>query len=240
MKTVIIFLILSCPVFAQTYTTNFPIVENPISENGNWLNGGLAGSNNVQVSPAGIAHGVYTDHLPQYRDPNAILTGSWSPNQTVQATVYCNNPNPSYYQEVELHLRRTIVAGSPGTQTGYEINWACRGSAGNYSGVASWDGALGAFTSLDGGAFQGNQYSVVTGDIVKASIVGSTISVFKNGTQLYTITNNKWVSGSPGMGFNYGLQNTAVDVGFTSFTATANGTPPDTTPPRIPTTLQVQ
>ena len=38
---------------ARTYTTNFPLTENPISEAGNWINGGTVGLDwtNVSTTP---------------------------------------------------------------------------------------------------------------------------------------------------------------------------------------------
>ena len=42
---------------ARTYTTNFPLTENPISEAGNWINGGSVGFDwsNVSTTPASRA-----------------------------------------------------------------------------------------------------------------------------------------------------------------------------------------
>src|SRR5437667_9052381 len=116
---------------ARTYTTNFPSVENPISEGGNWINGGTVGLdwNNVQVNPSNRAHGLPTEAVPKYADPNAILTGTWGADQTVQGTVYSNNPTASYYQEVELHLRRTLSAH---VATGYEVIFRCLKTSSGY------------------------------------------------------------------------------------------------------------
>ena len=56
----LIFVLVFSPVltFANTYTTNFPLTENPISENSNWINGAAIGLdwNNVQTN-VGFAFG---------------------------------------------------------------------------------------------------------------------------------------------------------------------------------------
>jgi|SRR5450755_1504691 len=72
---------------AQSYSTAFPLSENPISEGGKWINGGTVGLdwNNIYTS-GGFASGVGPSST-KYADPTAILAGSWGPNQTVQATV---------------------------------------------------------------------------------------------------------------------------------------------------------
>jgi hypothetical protein len=74
---------------ARSYTTNFSLPENPISEGGSWINGKTVGLDWADVSTiSGHAFGNYTSGSPPYNDPTAVLTGSWGPNQTVQATVY--------------------------------------------------------------------------------------------------------------------------------------------------------
>ena len=40
-----------------TYTTNFPLSENPIGEGGRWNNGGIFGKTDVQTAP-GKAYGT--------------------------------------------------------------------------------------------------------------------------------------------------------------------------------------
>ena len=56
-----------------------------------------------------------------YDDSTAVLSGTWGPNQTVQATVAVTSASSasSVFEEVELRLRTTITANSI---TGYEVN----------------------------------------------------------------------------------------------------------------------
>jgi hypothetical protein len=75
--------------FGTTYTTNFPLLENPIYEQGAWISGGVAGINwtNVRTTP-GIALGTMPGNASgdaQYADSTAVLAGTWGPDQTAQA-----------------------------------------------------------------------------------------------------------------------------------------------------------
>jgi fibronectin type 3 domain-containing protein len=198
-----------------SYSTNFPLTENPISEGGNWINGGTTGLDwgNISTTP-GYAIGV--SGTAQYSDPTALLTGAWGPDQTAQATVRAGAVTVG--PEVELRLRSSLSAH---VATGYEITYSVKGSSfGDYAGIARWNGPLASFTSL--ASWNGPQYSVTTGDVVKATMVGNVITVYKNGVQLGQATDNTFSTGNPGIGFNYlvhGSSTTNGDYGFTSFTA---------------------
>lgn len=202
----------------NTYTTQFPAIENPISENGHWTNGeaiGLDWSNIATTS--GLTFGLESG-TDGYDDSTALLTGTWGANQSVQATVHTvNQPtNSNVFEEVELRLRSTLSAHSA---KGYEINFRCSKSSNAYTQIVRWNGPLGDFTILNGQG--GAQFGVANGDVVKAAIVGNVITVFINGVQVNQVTDNTYTNGNPGMGFF--LQGTTGlnrDYGFTSFTAT--------------------
>jgi hypothetical protein len=97
-------------VSAATYTTNFPLTENPISEGGKWINGKTVGLDwsNASTTP-GLAIGRESG-TSGYDDTVALLTGVWGPNQTVSATVYSVNQNDSIFEEVELRVRSSLSA----------------------------------------------------------------------------------------------------------------------------------
>ena len=197
-----------------TYSTNFPLTENPISESGRWINGGSTGLKwaNVRTTP-GLAFGTQSGSAG-YDDSTAVLSGTWGPNQTVQATVAVTSASSasSVFEEVELRLRTTITANSI---TGYEVNCGISASS-NYVQIVRWNGPLGSFTQLDGRA-----YHCVNGDVLKATISGSTITVYLNGTALYSVTDSTYSSGSPGMGFYLqGTSGVDANYGFSSFSAT--------------------
>ena len=129
---------------ARTYTTNFPLTENPISEAGNWINGGSVGLDwsNVSTTP-GFARG---QQIPDrggalnYNDSTALVSGIWGPDQTVQVVVRNANTGPGG-MEVEIRLRSTIAAHNA---TGYEVNWSAQ-STNPYLNIARWNGPLGSY-----------------------------------------------------------------------------------------------
>jgi len=143
------------------------------------------------------------------------LKGDWGPDQTAEATVHSVNQNENVYEEVELRLRSSLSAHSA---TGYEINFRCSKTSNAYSEIVKWNGPLGSFTYLS--QRQGSQYGVADGDVVKATIVGNVITVYKNGVQIAQATDSTYATGNPGVGFF--LEGTAGvnrDYGFTRFTA---------------------
>jgi hypothetical protein len=201
---------------ARTYSTNFTLTENPISEGGNWINGAVVGLDwsNVSTTP-GLAIGRNSGTV-NYADGVALLTGSWGPDQTVTSTVYSVNQNDTIFEEVEIRLRSSLSAHRC---TGYEINYSARSSSNAYVQIVRWNGPLGSFTILD--ARGGTAYGIKTGDVLKATIVGNVITAYINNVQVLQVTDNTFSSGSPGMGFY--LQNATGkngDYGFTSFSAT--------------------
>ena len=149
-----------------------------------------------------------------YDDSTAILAGAWSANQMAQAQVHTVNQTSSVFEEVELRLRTAISAHSI---TGYEINFRCTSDGTQYVQIVRWNGPLGDFSILDGRVGPG----LHNGDVVKATIVGSTITAYINGTQVVQVTDSTFTSGSPGMGFYIqgGSASQENDYGFTSFTA---------------------
>lgn len=217
------------PVFAWSqgsYSTKFPLAENPISEGGKWINGGAVGLDwtNVRTIP-GLAFGTELGNSggnSAYDDSTAVLAGTWGPDQTVQATVAVSNASSSGFQEVELRLRTTIT---PHSITGYEIN----GSVSNgytYVTIVRWNGPLGSFTELN---ITHAVNTLVTGNILKATIRGSTITAYLNGVQVLQASDNTLTSGSPGIGFFFqGASGLNANYGFSSFTATDDSAP---TPP---------
>ena len=191
-----------------TYTTDFPLTENPLSEGGKWIDGKTTGIEwgNVQTGQSN-AYGVNLSS--QYGDPTAVLFGTWGPDQTVQATVMVSGVPQTCCHEVELRLRTTIQAYSI---TGYEIN--CSVSGQGYMQIVRWNGPLASFTLIGGGAGCKN------GDVLKATMIGNTITVYKNGAKAASATdNNAFTGGSPGIGFYDNSDSNWSSFGFANFTA---------------------
>ena len=205
------------------YSTNFARTENPISEGGEWLNGQKDGLDwtDVRTTPGfafGTEIGGNRPDPQNYDDSTALLKGSWGPNQTVQATVRSVNPNQDgkVWEEVELRLRSSI---SPHNCTGYEVMFRCSKIPKAYCNIARWEGPLGKFTMLK--QTEGSKYGVKDGDVVKASMIGNVLTVYINGTKMIQVTDDKFTSGNPGMGFYLeGATGVMGDYGFSRFMAT--------------------
>ncbi len=129
-----------------------------------------------------------------YDDSTALLAGRWGADQTAQATVHTvNQKGGDIYEEVELRLRSTLTAHSC---TGYEVNFRCVGHSSGYNQIVRWNGKLGDFTILSskGGG-------VADGDVIKATMVGKVITVYRNGEKVNEATDGTFAAGSPGIGF---------------------------------------
>jgi hypothetical protein len=211
------------PIHATSYTTAFPNTEPLISEGGHWITAGTPGVNwyDTLSGGKGDQHISSVSTTPGYAsgptgperfgDALALLTGTWNPDQMAQETVH--EINPFWAPEVEIRLRT-----SPKDATGYEIMWSAFGKTGNsYVAIATWNGPSSApphFTILK--ELHGPDYGVVTGDVVKATIVGNIITGFKNGKQQFQITDNTFSTGNPGFGFDEGPSGTYGITGFTA------------------------
>jgi hypothetical protein len=217
----------------RSYSTHFELDENPISEGGMWVNGGKDGIDWVDivtkdgkaygaVSRMGVAErraeqgnlGASRAAVPEgdYDDPTAVLAGEWGRNQHAKGTVFSRDQTEDYFQEVELRLRSAIA---PHICTGYEVFWRCLKTDTAYAEIVRWNGKRGDFTSLQRRV--GPEYGVKDGDLVEATIVGNVIKGFLNGDEVISATDDVFAEGSPGIGFNFGVGDTNVDHGFTSF-----------------------
>ncbi|HJZ64163.1 MAG TPA: hypothetical protein VKD70_07590 [Candidatus Acidoferrum sp.] len=195
-----------------------PGSENPIAEGDAWINGAAVGLDWANVRTfQGLAFGAQPDFGARYADSTALLTGTWGPDQTVEATVHTVHQNSSAYEEVELRLRSTL---SPRRNTGYEVTFRCLTNEAAYAGIARWNGALGNWTSL--ALSKGAQYGVKDGDIIKAKITGNVITGYLNGVQVVQATDSTYTNGAPGIGFYLegGPSSAQSDYGFTTFSVT--------------------
>jgi hypothetical protein len=217
---------------AMTYATNFANTENPISEGGNWQNGAANGVDwtNCRSKP-GLVFGTEIGtgrNQYQYDDSTSILTGTWGPLQTVQATVFSQNQSRTCLQEVELRLHSTMTAHS---STGYEVLFRAY-HPGGYATIVRWNGALGDFTYLNQQA-NGNYHGIQTGDVVKATIDGNGLIIgCVNGVEVIRATDTTYTGGNPGIGFWLQVksgegQGTNADYGFSAFTATDGVSSPE-------------
>ena len=218
---------------AGTYTTAFPLTENPISEGGIWLTGKTTGLDWSDVSTTpGDARGQQTPDGPTYNDSTAILTGSWNPTQTASAVVIASTDPAAGTQEVELRLRSNISAHSC---TGYEIYYSVIPSN-PYLYITKWLGPVDSFSIVTGTT--GSSVAVKTGDVVLATASGNTITGYINGVQKIQLTDSSFPTGNPGIGFYIsgagGAPSSQSQYGFSSFTATGAIVAPTPTPTPTP------
>ncbi len=202
---------------AKPYVTNFPSIESPISENNVWINGEVAGLDWTNVhTTTGLAFGTQIGS-GAFNDSIAVLAGSWGPDQTVTATVHSvNQQGGNVFEEVELLLRFQIAAHSA---RGYEVNFRALNDKESYSEVVRWNGPLGNFSYLVKN--HGQKFGISDGSVIKASIVGSIITVFINDVVVSEVVDNVYADGSPGMGFFVAhASGVNQDYGFMRYTAT--------------------
>jgi hypothetical protein len=216
-----------------SYSTQFPLVENPISESGRWLGGAAGGSSlwgNMQTT-AGLAFGV--SEPTAYGDPTAILTAPWSADQSAQATVHIIDgqvTTGSCCHEVEVRLRVTIDPGQQ-TITGYEAYCSVM-SDNRYCHIASWGGPNGVWVNME--ASSPAMY-VKEGDVLEGTVTGTNpviITLYVNGTQIVQVQDTgaftfsdgnsygPWPTGAPGIGVYDNSDSNWADFGFSSFSAT--------------------
>jgi hypothetical protein len=148
---------------------------------------------NVQVVN-GVAFGTngVTNTLD---DSYALLKGSFGADQTIEAVVFRDpslSPGPTH--EVELRLRSS---DSTSSVRGYEclFNW--------YGGVQifRWNGPFDDVVEVNTSFAQSLGRPLVTGDVIKASIVGNVISLYINGALMARGTDSTFPSGQPGIAF---------------------------------------
>jgi len=196
-----------------SYTTNFDLTENPISEGGVWHR-----ANNfwTHVSTAnGIAFGT-NGITNDYDDSYALLSG-FGPDQQAEAVVF-RSPNlvRGITHEIELLLRFSDDASSA---RGYECLF-------NYQGdvqLVKWNGAPGDFTPLTiaggaGGLFR----ELVSGDVIKATVIGNVISLYINAVLMGRATDSTFTSGQPGISFFTRPGGNSANLGITSYTVSSN------------------
>jgi hypothetical protein len=218
----------------RSYRTRFQHDESPLSEGGIWRGGATDGLDWADVIVGnGVAYGAVTrmqaaerrveqgnlasadvEAAPEgdYDDPTAVLAGVWGRNQHARATVFSQNQTEEYFQEVEIRLRSTL---EPHRCSGYEIFWRCLKTENAYAEIVRWNGKVGDFTSLR--KLSGPQYGVTDGDVVEAIVTGNVITGIVNGVEVISAEDSVFETGSPGIGFNFGVGNTNVDHGFTCF-----------------------
>src|SRR5262249_48686519 len=181
-----------------SYSTNFPLTEAPINENGAWNNGATTGLDwGDCLTSSGQVHGSgpLNVNAQLYADPTAILTETWASNQMAQATLHINGDlGTTTGKEIELRLRSVVT---PHLCRGYEF---CIGivPTTTYLAIIRWNGALNDFSGVTQ-AWRGNAFN--DGDVFQATAVGNVLTLYLNGVQILQGTDSTWTNGNPGVGF---------------------------------------
>jgi hypothetical protein len=219
MKHITLFVLIPLLAFGNSYSTSFPLTEAPISEGGKWVNGGTTGLDwtNIDTTASTLAYGTITGAGAGYNDSTAVLQGygPWGSNQSAAGVVYVTARNDADDPEVEIRLNVTIAAHSI---TGYECNYSLR-TTGIYSAIVRWNGALGNFTRL--ALTNTGLPELQNGDILSCQNIGGTISSYRNGVLINSVSDTTYTGGSPGIGVD--LDETgcscSTTYGFSSFSA---------------------
>jgi len=197
------------PVPDGRYTTRFEGTENPISEGGVWSHRGFYWAK-VQKKN-GLAYGTQSG-FGGYDDSYAYLSGL-APDHQGEAVVHVAPTLAGEPHEAELLLR---WADSAASARGYECLFSFDGGV----QVIRWNGPYADFTSIgQDDARLGRK--LVTGDVLRARIVGAAITCFVNDVQLAHATDPTWKDGQPGIGFFRREAGANSDLAFSRYTATS-------------------
>ena len=207
---------------AETYSTNFTLTEDPISEGGRWINGKTDGGDWSDCATNGSY--VYGKMVTSsnYNDDTCILTGTWGTNQTAFGTIYSNvDGGATGEEEAEIRLLSSIIRGE---NKGYEILIDLNRNNGYGIQIVRWNGPRGDYDILT----SGNVATGKTGDVLKGTSVVTansvTIRAYVNDRLIATAVDSsasRITSGNPGIGFYKNSYNgNNYDVGFTVYYAT--------------------
>lgn len=197
-----------CGAGAQSYSTNFALDENPISEGGRWRNAGLDWT--PVATSGGLAFSTQTRNT--YDDSYAFLSG-FGPDQSASAVIrLASGYNPGgASHEVEIILR---CSDAPHTISWYECNLSWNGG---YAQIMLLNGPLGTFREV-------TQYSMPIaprdGDVFSASAIGNVITAYLNGVVVARTVDSTLPTGQPGMAFFIRPGASARSYCFRSFSAT--------------------
>lgn len=201
------------PPGAVNFTTNFDLTEFPISEGGAWTKANNAWHNIKTENGVARADTVNFG----YDDSYAYLTTPMGPDQTVEAILEVSTAafDRSQTHEALLMLRMSDDAGNA---RGYECQFSF---AGGWS-LMKWTGPLGgfAYVPLNFTGWWGQDLK--TGDVLKCSIIGSTITGYINGVMMIRGVDSSFTTGQPGIGFFVRPGGDVRHLTFTRVTATSN------------------
>ena len=194
----------------RNYSTNFDLTENPISEAGVWFNTSQLWT---KVRTAnGLAFGTNGER-ESYDDSYAYLSG-FPPNQQGEAVVYVDPNLTGEPHEVEMLLR---CADTGQSARCYECLFNHQGGV----QIVRWNGPFGSFSVLPGSGSGNLGRNLVSGDVVKGTVIGNTITAYINGAVILQAADSMWTNGQPGIGFFKRTAGQNWDLALTSYSATS-------------------
>lgn len=180
-----------------SYSTAFPLTENPISEGGRWRVGGVTGFYRSPQTTPGLCFGNGTsadfdDCLGQLQTP--FLNANYSISVVIHKTGGYTAPDS---HEVGIYGRLIIGAS---LVRGYEVLIGF--TSGEFQ-VVKWLGISQASDNFTVMSTSGTPAAVNDGDVFRADFIGNVITVYRNGSLFNTTTDSSspWLDGNPGMGF---------------------------------------
>lgn len=184
-----------------SYSTSFPLTENPITEGGRWRSTQDPNQTAVRTT-TGEAFGTNVAAAGLFDDSHAFLT-AFVGAVRIRAVVFKGAGTNQSYEEIELlgnfrddYATRSTIYGDT-TSNGYEWNVAWNGA---YQNVGRWKGAALDSTAPD--------FTPANGDIMEMLIqpVAGNVSIqcLWNSVLKINVTDSdplKITSGWPGIGF---------------------------------------
>lgn len=211
----------------NSYYTNFPATENPISQGGVWLNGGTNGVDWTNIrTTTNFAFGTMTGSEPcsspppsppanGCKDSKATYSpGTWAHQQKAHGKVHVTSTPSGGSYEIELFLLSAISAN---VASGYEANCSTNPST-PYVQLVRWNGGLGDFTYITG---SGTATSCADGDEFDFVVDSSgNFTIKKNGATFFTGTDTAFTTGNPGIATFTQGSNLSANFGFSNWYAT--------------------
>lgn len=183
-----------------TYSTDFPLDEDPISEGGAWS---AIASPWLRIRTIdGIAKP--NDYVTGYNDNYAMLSG-FGPDVEITATVYIGGQAP--YGEILLLAR---IEQTETTLRCYEFLYDGDGAV----QLMRWNGPSGDFSPIGGET--GPAGPLQDMDQLRMRVVGDTITIFhrrppEDWVQIGETHDAMWADGQPGMGFFVRNEGQSID-----------------------------
>jgi hypothetical protein len=180
------------PVIA--YSTSFAVDENPMSENGIWVQGGTVGLDWQNVKTLG-GKACASNTSSGFNDCGAHLDPAFAqiPNdqQAVGTIFKAGGYTATDSHECELLIHWLTTAHNA---RGFENTMPFSGAAQQ----VRWNGAVNDFTVLSPTGSGGGPFN--NGSVIKAKMVGNVLTLYQDATQILTVTDATFPSGNPGVG----------------------------------------